>query len=234
MNIVLLPGLDGTGSLLVEIRDLLASHYPVTALSYPTDMATYDELQQWVMRSLPDGNFVLVAESFSGPLAAMIRAKNLPNHLGTVFVATFARSPRRVPSCLTYLLRIVPVRSLFLARLVQPALMGKWSDVEFAKRFAQAMAIIPAKTLSRRLAEVLNVDVTSELRMSSAPMSYLRATHDRLIPAKMSGDFAANGSQLSDVDGPHFLLQANASDAGAQIVAFCGSVERCSNSNASN
>lgn len=220
MNIVILPGLDGTGILSRKISEILSSHHKVTALEYPPDLSQYDELLGWVDASLPSEDFIIVAESFSGPLATMIAAKSHGFLKGIVFVATFAQRPRNMPVLFADLLRAIPINSPILSRLIQPLLMGKWSNPEFTSTFRQALNKVPASTLSQRLAEVLKVDVASRLTEINVPMLYIRAKNDRLVPQRMSGAFTHAAATLYEIEGPHFLLQANAKDAAAVISAF--------------
>ncbi len=72
----------------------------------------------------------MVAESFSGPLAVMVASNMSSNLIGIVFAATFAKTPRKLPSLLTYAIEIMPIKSRFLTWLAQPFLMGKWSNRE--------------------------------------------------------------------------------------------------------
>lgn len=55
----------------------------------------------------------MVAESFSGPLAVMVASNMSSNLKGIVFAATFAKTPRKLPSLLTYAIEIMPIKSRF-------------------------------------------------------------------------------------------------------------------------
>ncbi|MNL63007.1 hypothetical protein D3C87_1870850 [compost metagenome] len=98
--------------------------------------------------------------------------------------------------------------------------MGKWSKKEFTAKFRQAMHLVPAKTIAGRLREVLKVDVCEKVGRLPVPFIYLSATNDRLVPSRMALDFALAPDVVFTIDGPHFLLQANASQAAAHIVSF--------------
>ena len=93
--LLLLPGLDGSG---VMFRPLL-SHLPKEirpiVVSYPPgEMLSYDELLPRVLAAIPDDlPFVLLGESFSGPLAIMAAAKCPPGLIGMILCATFVRNP---------------------------------------------------------------------------------------------------------------------------------------------
>ncbi|WP_298256907.1 alpha/beta hydrolase [uncultured Litoreibacter sp.] len=226
MNIVILPGLDGTGALVSQLQDLLAVEHSVTAVHYPAELSRYDDIKSWLQSALPQTDYILVAESFSGPLAVMIGA-SCPRQLkGIVFVASFARSPRRLPAISASLLRFLPVKSRVFTGLAQPVLMGKWSSAAFTRSFTKSLRIVPLATLSARLREVLRVDVTDKIAQIKAPYTYLQATHDRLVPAKISNDFNTGAGKVTLVAGPHFLLQANPEDTAKHILAFAAQQHR--------
>ena len=74
--IVLLPGLDGTGTLFRPLLAHLPSPLRPIVVAYPgNEKLGYDALRQRVMAALPtEEPFVILGESFSGPLALMAAA----------------------------------------------------------------------------------------------------------------------------------------------------------------
>ncbi|POO57844.1 alpha/beta fold hydrolase [Agrobacterium rosae] len=220
MKIVILPGLDGTGLLLTELEDILVQENAVSVIQYPPSLYRYDDLHIWLKNVLPDDDFILVAESFSGPLAIMLASQKPLGLRGIVFVATFVRSPVRLPLFLTHAVNIIPIKSTVLTWLIQPLLMGRWSGKAFTKRFRSALKLVPAATVAGRLREVLKVDAREQLRRLSLPVIYLRATQDRLVPSKMSQDFDLAPDTVFTIEGPHFLLQSRAKQAAAFILKF--------------
>ena len=139
---------------------------------------------------------------------------------GVVFVATFAKTPVKLPSVLTYAIEIMPIKSRLLTWLAQPLLMGKWSDKEFTAKFRQAMNLVPAATIAARLREVLKVDIVEKLGRLSIPVLYLSATNDRLVPSRMALDFERAPDAVFTIEGPHFLLQAKAPQSAEHILSF--------------
>jgi pimeloyl-[acyl-carrier protein] methyl ester esterase len=220
MKIVILPGLDGTGTLLSEVGERLARKHVVSIIQYPSNLYRYEDLQRWVEDSLPKDDFIIVAESFSGPLAIMLAGQKPFGLKGVVFVATFAKTPVKLPSVLTYAVEIMPIKSRLLTWLAQPLLMGKWSNTEFTAKFRQAMNLVPAATIAGRLREVLKVDIVKRLGRLSIPIIYLSATKDRLVPSRMSRDFDLAPDAIFAIEGPHFLLQANSPQAAEHILSF--------------
>ncbi len=220
MKIVILPGLDGTGTLLSDCEALLARDHGVLILRYPSELCRYDDLQAWVEDRLPEEDFVIVAESFSGPLAVMIAAEQPIGLKGIVFVATFAKAPRRLPSFLTRAVSFLPLKSRVMIWLAQPFPLGRWSDPTHTEAFRQAMHLVPGSTIAKRLREVVKVDVTQNLGRLEIPFIYLLATKDRLVPARMALDFKHRPDAIVPLEGPHFLLQANATRSAQAILSF--------------
>ena len=131
--LVILPGLDGTAALHAQfvacLGDVLG---PVTVLRYPPDKALdYAALEVLVKAALPsDVPFVLLGESFSGPIALSIAADPPVNLVGLVLSTTFARTPLPFFSPLAPLTRFAPVRALPLA-LLSWWLLGRWATRNF-------------------------------------------------------------------------------------------------------
>ena len=63
LPIVLLPGMDGTGELLADLRDRLLPAHPVSIVAYPMDRPLgYEALTAFVLERLPEGRFVILGE----------------------------------------------------------------------------------------------------------------------------------------------------------------------------
>ena len=74
--LVLLPGLDGTGTLFADLVSELPQTLKINVARYPTQtFLSYSELIPWVEKAIPSNrSFLLVAESFSTPLAVKFAA----------------------------------------------------------------------------------------------------------------------------------------------------------------
>ena len=121
MQIILLPGMDGTGILfrpfLQELADNISDEIAVQVISYPCDQKlSYGELIDYVRSRLPgEEEVILVAESFSGPIGYALAAEQ-PNMIrAIIFVATFLSPPKgllwMMPPSLMALLMKIPLRS---------------------------------------------------------------------------------------------------------------------------
>jgi pimeloyl-[acyl-carrier protein] methyl ester esterase len=75
--LVLLPGLDGTGKLFAAFVRALGAGVESRVVGYsPDEPLGYEELELKVRAQLPlDRSYVLLGESFSGPIAMRIAAR---------------------------------------------------------------------------------------------------------------------------------------------------------------
>ncbi len=216
MKVIILPGLDGTGALVDAFCAAMPKPFEPVVLRYPVALTKYAELLAWVQAQLPVGDFAIIAESFSGPLTIQLAADSGHQPKAVVFVAAFAKSPRPIPRIALWLGRWLPVTSPSLAWLSQPLTMGRWANRAFLDQFSRALNGVPRRTLLQRLAAVRAVDVVGDLNRVSVPTLYLQALHDRLVPSSAAAPFR----NVQAIDGPHFLLQANPTDAAAVIGQF--------------
>ena len=69
IELVFMPGLDGTGLTYGPLGQAMPQNVPVTVVRYPADQRlTFEELVECAHKQLPlQAELVLIAESFSGP-----------------------------------------------------------------------------------------------------------------------------------------------------------------------
>ena len=86
--LILLPGLDGTGKRFADFIRVLMPGIDTQIVSYPTDLPLgYAELERRVCDELPgDRSFVLLGESFSGPIAIRIAVAPPPGLKGVILL----------------------------------------------------------------------------------------------------------------------------------------------------
>src|SRR5271165_4006014 len=89
--------MDGTGQLFNDFVEALPNALEAVTVRYPTERClSYSELENFVRAVCPtSGPFMLLAESFSTPLAIQYAAANPENLVGLVLCAGFATSPVR-------------------------------------------------------------------------------------------------------------------------------------------
>lgn len=231
ITLVLLPGLDGTGTLFGPLVEALAGKLRVTVLSYPADRALgYDALEAIADAALPaQGPLVLLGESFSGPLAVSLAAKHPGRVVGLILCCTFVRNPRPVLGLLRALLPFLPLGRIPLA-LLAPVLHGRFDNPSLRAGLARALVRVPAAVLRARLRSVIDVDATARLNQVVCPVLYLRAEEDLVVPAS-AGRFIVRRHPSTEVlrlAGPHALLQSMPEECAKVVVAFVGDAEASS------
>ena len=92
MRYLLLPGLDGTGKLFEPFTKHTPHDSGCVVASYPTDRKlSYPECAELIVSDfIPDDEFVIVAESFSGPVAVLVASTRPSTLVGVVLCNTFA------------------------------------------------------------------------------------------------------------------------------------------------
>jgi pimeloyl-ACP methyl ester carboxylesterase len=222
-TLVLLPGLDGTGKLFSEFVKSFGSSVDSRVVAYPKDRPLgYDELEALVLAALPrDRRFILLGESFSGPIAIRIAARPPAGLVAVILCGTFAKNPFPWLGWARPLAAYLPLKSL--PRWIRAPLMwGSASPQRAPARTDRAMADVSPDVIRRRIGALLAVDETAALTRIHLPILVLRARHDRVIsPAATRWILRAQpGAELSEVDGPHLLLQTRPTECAALVLRF--------------
>ena len=209
MNIILLPGLDGTGELFEELIPCLGDNrVHIIALPQEGDQ-TYKSLTSYVTKQLPREDFILVAESFSGPIGVLLSQSGLQNMKGIIFVATFLTPPKKFLIAIT---KLLPIKQLlqvpFSSLLVRYLMLGHSASDKTAKRFFQVISKIPNSVIKKRLSTVQKF--TLDGCQINLPATYIRAKNDKLVPKNKCLEFDHYFTNLTikTITGPHFILQA--------------------------
>ena len=229
MHLILLPGIDGTGDLFNPMLPFFSGKLTAQVVRYPNDrVVNLAALVQHVLRELPAIElFVLLGESFSGPIAISVAASNPPNLAGIILCASFARAP--MPR-LARLAATVPALLLMLAR--QPfawrLLLGRFAATTVDLLIISAMRKLSPEVLSARLQDVSIADVTSQLAEIRVPMLYLKASRDQFVPRAASELVCAINPdvEVRKIDGRHFLLQVLPQESAERILSFCFGLTR--------
>lgn len=221
-TVVLLPGLDGTGQLFSSLKQSLLPQIATQVVAYPTDVTGYDETIALVLKSLPSQeSYVLLGESFSGPVAVAVAGHRPRGLVGLILCASFLKCPSYSLRILSPLLNFLPSVRPPLP-LVVPMLTGRFGGAAVRSEISAALDKVPVTTLKSRLLQVATVDVSSTARALELPVLYLRATADRLVPNAASDHARKCIKQLvvQNVDGPHFLLQTKPRESANAIQDF--------------
>ncbi len=219
-RIALLPGLDGTGELLKGFLDALPPDVDATVVSYPTnhfmdfvELVEHANLQ--LSKYMPD---VILAESFSGPIAFQLVAGPLRHTKLLILCASFLTNPRPISLRLA---RFLPLG--LVLKLPIPEFPLRWlcfdqpTAAETISLFRTAISRVPNSVLAARLCALGKLKPPTSICDTQTVL--LRPRCDKLIPkdhTELTRSYFRN-VEIIDIDGPHFLLQSRPIEAAREI-----------------
>lgn len=223
MHLLLLPGMDGSGALFAAFITALDNRCKVTVVSYPPQAAlSYHELESIARTFVPQNEpYVILGESFSGPIAVSLAATAGPQLRGLILCATFVRNPRPRLGWLRPFLGITPVSKLPPATL-SPILFGRWTSATLRDQLTRALKPVSPPALRARLQAVMAVDVSNRLQKIRVPVMYIQAQQDRLVPMQ-SGELIQRlrpDVQFIKIEAPHLVLQTVPQAAAGLVADF--------------
>jgi len=219
-EIVLLPGLDGTGDLFDRVVPHLARDFTVTVVRYPPDptlgYAGYVELVRNVIGSRP---VYVLGESFSGPVAVLIAAQLGEQVQGIVLAASFVKNPW--PGWL--IRRSIRVDPRATPPNIRNAiLMGPYGDGELRDEVEKIVQALPRPVRNARLRAVAEVDVEADFMRLKCPILALHGRSDWLVrKSPMQKVIGEKGrARMIVFPAAHMLLQTQAAAVATEIIEF--------------
>jgi len=223
-KLVLLPGLDGTGVLFQPLLKALPPGITPIVVSYPGNQVLgYSELLPLVLAELPQNEpFVLLGESFGGPLALRAAASQPTGLRAVILCASFVSCPYpfiphwTAPLVLPMVFRAFPKFSKLKARL------NGTSTAELQVLLNEALSNVSAQVLARRIREIIRLDVKPELERINVPMLYIQGTRDRVVPSLNLQNILKLKPSVQQVCIPtaHMVLQAQPAMAAGILAGF--------------
>lgn len=197
----------------------LPSGMAVEYISFPQNKnIKYEELIEIVKKQLPNEDFILLAESYSGYIAYRIALMEPPHLKQVIFVASFLDVPN---SCLLKLFGLMPLKFL-LARPVprfisRHFLFEKRTPISTIELFNTTLSKVPADVLISRIDDVLRLPRANQT--ANVPAVYLQASNDRLVPSRELRIFSKlfDNLKIISVNGPHFLLQSRPVECASHV-----------------
>lgn len=197
----------------------------VTVATYPRDeVMDYEELHQFIDKAIPsDEPYVVVAESFSGPLAIEHASARPDNLRAVVLCASFVENP--LPICFRWIRLFV---NQFLLRIplsnwaVRYLLLGRDSSDELVDSVRHAISSVYPAVLSQRIKQSLSLRVGHLMPEISSPLLYLAGSRDRIVGKRGLSQISAlcPGAISSVLDGPHLLIQRRPDQVLERIFSF--------------
>jgi pimeloyl-[acyl-carrier protein] methyl ester esterase len=224
-HLVLLPGLDGTGQLFADFLTALPPTLAATVVTYPTKrLLSYGELLPLLSATAPQTEpFVVLAESYSTPIALKYAATNPANLAAVIICAGFVQKPI---ASWSPVVRIIAKPWIFRLRPPRSALefflIGQNAPSALIQRIRQTLHLVRPEVLSGRVREVLECDARNDLSRTTVPIMHLRALHDRLLSASCNKEILRirPDVEVATVEAPHMILQREPQKAAALVTAF--------------
>lgn len=222
MRLILLPALDGTGLMFQAFIRELGESFETTVISYPqSGPQDYDCLAKHVREKIPEGeNYLVLGESFAGPIVYRIATSDPEHCKGAIFVATYLTNPQ--PKLLR-ILSFVPssIISFFVSRpsIVRKASLSRAAEREVAKAIANNFSTVPPAVFKDRLA-VIGEELEVPTQKLNLPCLYIKATDDQLVLVDRLPDFKSLSSsfEVASVRGGHFVLQENPKNSAKVVL----------------
>ncbi|MHA6494768.1 alpha/beta fold hydrolase [Pseudomonas borbori] len=218
-RLLLLPGLNGSSSLFAPLLEHLDPKLGAQALCLPADCdQDYETLADRLTGDLGETPFVLLGESFSGPLAYRLALRKPPGLSGVIFAASFLRRPHPLLSIQRYLplprnilTRDWAIHMFCLGDHANPAL------IELLRNEIQATSTPLLRARLQSLSELREPEPRLDM-----PALQLLPRYDRLVDRNAQDSVIRCCSHLRQItiDGPHFLLQSRPQACARAIEQF--------------
>jgi pimeloyl-[acyl-carrier protein] methyl ester esterase len=219
MVLVLVPGLDGTGEFFKPFLDVYGRAYAQVIALPQEGPQDYAALTEYVAQRLPaKRDYVLLGESFGGPIAASLALRGSRRMKGAVFVASFLSPPAWWAITLGLMLPLEITAPTRMGRTIMRQLLaGPGASSQALDRVQSVISGVPAPIIKARLRSLRGLRPLKG--RTDLPALYIRATRDRLVSADKFAGFAAHFTdiRLFKIEGPHLILPDRAEDCARTI-----------------
>lgn len=214
-----MPGFDGVGELRGEFVEALASIAPASALGYPN--RTLESLSGYARfassRVSPESRPVLVAESFSGLVAARWAAQD-PHVAALVLCGAFASNP----NSLSNLAASWPGTAKFFgANIMNPMVFFTSDPVRkrWSRALKTAVGSLDKDVIAERLRIIATEDVGAQLRTLRIPIVIAHFQEDLVVGADSRSvlESACHAPRVVNIPGPHFAIETRARETAAAL-----------------
>ncbi len=214
--------MDGTGLLFHPFVKLFPDDFECEIISYPSDKKlTYDQLVNYVKAKLPKEPFVLLAESFSGPIAYRLACDPSLAIEKIIFAASFITNPNPKLLLLTKLLPLkillkLPIPKILLKRYC----FGIFINKALCNLFFKALRSVRTEVLIDRIKSLNAIKQPTEV--IKVPCLNIIASRDKLLSHEASleiSHFCENTTDIK-VSAPHFVLQTIPNNLLINILRF--------------
>lgn len=223
MRLVLLPGLNGSSALFSPLLDALAP-LDCQTLSLPEQgPQDYDSLAKALSTRLGVAPFILLGESFSGPIAYRLALRQPIGLRGVIFAASFLTCPNTALALLRHL--PIPLVLATQPSLLRALCLGKTANDEVVRCVQTEIRQLDQTLVHARLATLASLQAPQQ--RLGLPCLHLWPQQDRLVVSGVARQLANACSDLRQLplDGPHFILQTQPQRCAQAIRCFMQEVE---------
>lgn len=202
--LILVPGIDGTGTLFYRQVPGLERRFAVRTTSHRDDAhhmeELVDDLHAEVRRAAPGGEPVtLVGESFGGALTLSYALAHPQQVERVVILNSFAHFEQARLWLGYQLLRAVPWEAMHLLRRINARRMhSPHTEREEIRRVHELMRATTRKGYLSRMKMLIGYDIRPHLPGLSAPALFLAADRDTVLPAveqaRLMSELAPSGT----------------------------------------
>ncbi len=214
--------MDGTGDLFEPLVASAPPEFKPIVVRLP-HTGSYDELERSIQASIPpEGEFAIVAESFSGPLGVRVASAARDRVVALVLCNTFVSRPaHRVFGLLPWAVLFAMPQPMFVVRW---RLLGRYASPGLLTQLRSNINKTPAHVLAARMRSVLRIDERIAAKSLRCRVLYLRGTEDRVISERVVTNTlrCLTGAVRKDIGAPHLLLQTSPQVAWSAIAEFLG------------
>ncbi|HZZ94166.1 MAG TPA: alpha/beta fold hydrolase [Usitatibacter sp.] len=206
--LLILPGFDGDGALRSGFVRELRPAYDARALTYPNralgSLAGY--CRYAAQQVAPEERVVLVAESFSGLVAARWAVRD-PHVDGLVLCGAFASNPVWAAALGAALPNVVRFGAQFLGPLRMAS--SDPARRQWSRDFSRTLQALAPEVVAERLRLIATENVSEDLRALRIPVILLQFDGDLVVGPRARGELetVCHNARVIRHPGPHFALE---------------------------
>ena len=201
--------MDGTGELFKPALASFPANLKPIPVAFPNDrIVDYNGLVDLLLpRFQGEPRFLLLGESFSGPLVLKIASRRLKGLAGVILLNSFVTSP--VPRWISFL----PLRLLFSfpppKLALREFLVGYDAPADLVEFVRSTVRKVPARILSARVKEVAKCDLQADFANCPCTILWIHSQDDHVVsPRNLTNQFQDNPNiTWHKLRGPHLLFQ---------------------------
>jgi pimeloyl-ACP methyl ester carboxylesterase len=224
-HLLLLPGLDGTGALFGPLLAVLPEDLIPVVVTYPNDKVLYyEQLMPYIREVMPwNTPYVLLAESFAGPMALKFAAEQ-PENIDAIVLcsAFFSKINAPAPSWTSFFTKEKWFETATPESAIKQLVTGGVCDPPLLASIKSAITSVKPEVLSHRLRLMFETDVTAALQEIRAPLLCLTGSQDKLGSAQATQIVFSVKPETASVtfDTSHLVLQTKPREAIDAILHF--------------